>query len=1021
MLSFNPLHYKMPPHGRRRYDKPVLLLLVLAILISAASAASAVLGIDLGTEYIKAALVKPGIPLEIVLTKDSKRKEAAAIAFKPVNSKASTLDSDAFPERLYGGDAVALTARFPGDVYSNLKPLLGLAVKGNEVTSQFGTWHPDLKIVEDKDRGTASFKSESFIDKEEPFTIEELLAMQLQNIRSNAEVFAGKSSTVRDVVISIPVFYTAEEKRAVEAAVDLAGLRLLGMTSDGLSIGLNYATSRTFPVPKEGVKPEYHLVYDMGAGSTTATVLKFQGKNVKDVGKFNKTVQDVQVMGVGWDKTLGGDAFNVLILEGMISTFVEVPRLKTLGVTTTHIRKDGRTMAKLWKEAERIRQVLSANSDTVSSFEGLYYEDVNFRYKLSRSEFESLAARYAERVRFPITQALSSAKLDLVDIESIILHGGAVRTPFVQKELEAIVGSSDKVRTNVNSDEAACFGAAFKAAGISTSFRVKEIRTSDTVAYAVVVSWVSDGKERQQKLFQPSSQVGAEKQVPFKTTQDFSFSLYQQISEGVEGGKNVSVSRIETKNLTASVKELTDKFGCSTADISTSFSIRLSPSNGLPEVTQGSVSCEVVDSKKGDFVDNMKGLFGFGSKKGDQEPLVDNAEAQATSPETGSGSSTSSAIKSTTEAKVPTTTDTKGTDKAKDKKKIETIYIRFATNATGLPLISSSELQRMKERMAAFDASDRSRKIREEALNTLEGYTYRARDLIEDEEFIAASNEKQRSEIETNFKAASEWLYGDGADASREVLKARLKELRDLVDPISKRKEEALKRPGEVKALQDTLEQTKGLIEMVKKESEKATEAAAAMAASSSSSEASSQATPESSSTLEDAFAGLDDDPSTTSSALASTTKAPDLPMYNTEDLADLSRTHESVKKWLDEKLAEQGKLSSSDNPVILSSELAAKSKELNKVVMDILSKKMQIPPRVKSSSTSKTSKTKKSKKSKTSASTSSSSSTLSSLSTASADTATETADVDVPTEAELPVPEDLLGSEDEATIKDEL
>src|SRR5438045_504302 len=81
---------------------------------TASAAGSAVIGIDLGTEYLKAALVKPGVPLEIVLTKDSKRKEAAAVAFKP-----SRWSDSAFPERFYGSDALALAARFPDDVYAN--------------------------------------------------------------------------------------------------------------------------------------------------------------------------------------------------------------------------------------------------------------------------------------------------------------------------------------------------------------------------------------------------------------------------------------------------------------------------------------------------------------------------------------------------------------------------------------------------------------------------------------------------------------------------------------------------------------------------------------------------------------------------------------------------------------------------------------------------------------------------------------------------------------------------------------
>lgn len=68
---------------------------VLVLLATAANAA--ILAIDYGTEWTKAALVKPGIPLEIVLTKDTKRKEQSVIAFKG-------------EERLYGQDAANMVS-----------------------------------------------------------------------------------------------------------------------------------------------------------------------------------------------------------------------------------------------------------------------------------------------------------------------------------------------------------------------------------------------------------------------------------------------------------------------------------------------------------------------------------------------------------------------------------------------------------------------------------------------------------------------------------------------------------------------------------------------------------------------------------------------------------------------------------------------------------------------------------------------------------------------------------------------
>ncbi|KAL8747825.1 MAG: hypothetical protein Q9190_000325 [Brigantiaea leucoxantha] len=939
----------MPPHGRRRLSSATIFISLFILFVSTASAASAVLGIDLGTEYIKAALVKPGIPLEIVLTKDSKRKETAAVAFKPSKSGS---DSKIFPERAYGGDALALFARFPSDVYPNLKPLLGQQFEKAKVVSEFRDRFPELRVVESRDRGTVGFKSSSFDQTEEPFLVEELLAMELKNIRANAVALAGKGSSIKDAVITVPPFYTAEEKRAVILAAELAGLRVLSLISDGLAIGLNYATSRTFPVVNEGGKPEINMVYDMGAGSATATILKFQGRTVKDVGKFNKTVQEVHVLGVGTQNQLGGDSLNKLILEDMVQKFVETSKMKALGTETKHVKQHGRTMAKMWKECERIRQVLSANTETQASFEGLYYEDVNFRYKITRSEFESLAATYANQVQIPIISALESAKLKLSDIESVILHGGAVRTPFVQKQLEAAVGSTDKIRTNVNSDEAAVFGAAFKAAGISPSFKVKEIRTSDTAGYASGVTWLSDTKEKHQKLFTPTSAIGAEKQVSFKITDDFKFELFQQLPSESGESTNSLITEIQTKNLTASVKQLEDQFGCLTTDINTRFAIRLSPTDRLPEVVKGSVSCEGTE-KKGGVVDGMKDLFGFGAKKNEQKPIVDDDDADTKQEEASTGSSPKAS-----ETAEPVAADTKENEKANEpKRRLETIFIDFDSKPAGLPQLSAESLERIKERLAAFDSSDRSRIKREETLNTLEAFTYKARDLLEDEGFINSSTSAQRTEIEEKFKDASEWLYGDGADASRETLKKRLDELHSLVDPVQKRKQETSKRPAAIKSLQETLSQVKVMADVVRQQREAALIAEAAASSSSAAAATGSESPtitedPSSSPTSDD-FADLEDDtssPTSTSSTSTTTTTAipetPPIPNYSEEDLNKLLSVHDSVQSWLDGALSAQDKLGPSDDPAILTADLATKSKELQQVVTQMLSRQMRTPPK---------------------------------------------------------------------------
>jgi hypothetical protein len=86
------------PFFSKSHSLSVLLVVLLCLVVESFAA---VLAIDYGTEWTKAALVKPGIPLQIVLTKDTKRKEQSVVAFKK-------------QERLYGGDAFNLVSPFRG-------------------------------------------------------------------------------------------------------------------------------------------------------------------------------------------------------------------------------------------------------------------------------------------------------------------------------------------------------------------------------------------------------------------------------------------------------------------------------------------------------------------------------------------------------------------------------------------------------------------------------------------------------------------------------------------------------------------------------------------------------------------------------------------------------------------------------------------------------------------------------------------------------------------------------------------
>ena len=966
----------MTPRGRRRpHLSPLALILSLLLLFSAtASAASAVLGVDLGTEYIKAALVKPGVPLEIVLSKDSKRKELSAVAFKTPR-KGTDIKLGTFPERSYGSDAIALAVRFPGDVYPNLKPLLGLSAS-SEAALAYGQRYPELNIVAVPPKKSVGFKSNSFHSDELPYTVEELLAMELKNVRENAQAMAGKGLKIENAVFTFPAFYTAEEKMAIQTAAELAGFKVIGLVSDGLAVGINYATTRSFPVITDGEKPEHHLVLDIGAGSMTATVLQMNGRSVKDVGRFNKTVQEVVVLGTGWDRTFGGDALNNIILDDMIAKFIDTPAVKGLGKTAQDIKSHGRTAAKLWREAEKVRQVLSANQNTVASFEGLY-EDIDFKYKVTRNDFEAAAASFADRLEVPITQALKAANLAFTDIESVILHGGASRTPFIQKKLEELAGGASKLRSNVNADEAAAFGAAFKAAGLSPSFRVKEIRDFDSAGYSTFLYYKVEGKSKSQKLFTPTSSVGVTKLVPFKDLDDFTFTISQTQGTSEEGATSI---QIKTLNLTDSVKGLVAK-GCKKEEIFTGFAIRLDPRLGLPEVVEGTVSCEVeVVEKEGGVLDSVKGMFGFGSgKKDDPQQIFQDEDwaefaSKMLSEESASSSSSSSSAQDAEATDKASSKESKDATPALKKKKMETVQIKFTAAQDESRVSPPEDFIRMHQRLIEFDRSDRARKDREEDMNNLEAFLYKVRDHLSDESFRRYSSAAVRSQLEKLREDTSEWM-SEASSATSDELKAKLQALIDIVKPVILRQSEAEKRPEHVESIQQVLDRTKSLIGVIEDSIEQAARSEASSSSlleeiksASSSAEASTSPSPDDLAKESDPLADLEEPdlpPAWSSSDDAAPTPEPFLSPYTAEDLKTLKEDYDKVASWLEEKLAAQEELQLWDDPAFEIRDLEHKTKQLNDALMALVQKKM-VKPKAKKPSASKA-KSSKSKKGKSS------------------------------------------------------
>lgn len=189
--------------------KKLLCLALTSCFLSTAFAA--VLGIDYGQQYIKAMVVSPQAPLELVLSPEAKRKDISGLAIKKLftgNNKQHEI------ERIYGSTIGSLETRFPQNMALQLKPLLGKTINDTEIISDYLSKHPGVNITATK-RNSLAITIDGIA-----YPIEELLAMNLQEIvhRSNALLKENDHRTrdyVDKIALTVPEYFDQKQRMAL--------------------------------------------------------------------------------------------------------------------------------------------------------------------------------------------------------------------------------------------------------------------------------------------------------------------------------------------------------------------------------------------------------------------------------------------------------------------------------------------------------------------------------------------------------------------------------------------------------------------------------------------------------------------------------------------------------------------------------------------------------------------------------------------------------------------------------------
>lgn len=262
------------------------------------------------------------------------------------------------------------------------------------------------------------------------FTPQEVSAMILQKIKSDAEAYLG--GKVTQAVITVPAYFDDSQRQATKQAGEIAGLEVLRIinepTAAALAYGLDKKNSHTI------------AVYDLGGGTFDISILEL-GEGLYEVKSTNG------------DTHLGGDDFDKKILDYIAQQFQKENNID--------LRKDPQALQRLREAAEKAKIELSSSSEAEINQPFITQGPngpLHLTMKLTRSQMEQVVDDLIQKTLEPVKKALADSGKKVGDIDEVVLVGGMTRMPKVVEVVSKFFGKEPN--KSVNPDEVVAVGAA---------------------------------------------------------------------------------------------------------------------------------------------------------------------------------------------------------------------------------------------------------------------------------------------------------------------------------------------------------------------------------------------------------------------------------------------------------------------------------------------------------------------------------------------------------------------------------
>ena len=582
----------------------------------------------------------------------------------------------------------------------------------------------------------------------------------------------------------------------------------------------------------------------MGASATKASVVEYKTDKIVENGKA-EIHPHLFIRGFGYDRSLGGSEFDFRLRKYLAEQFTKQKK------TSGPIQESPKAMAKLLKEANRVKQVLSANTEHYAQVEGLH-EEQDFKCLVTRALMDELCADLYERVKAPIEQALQGADMTLENIESFIVFGGSFRVPRVQDKLLEFLDGKKEISKNINADEAAALGAVYQAAFLSSAFRVKRFVVKDASIFPVDVSFdrvytdEQDGETKtkvvDRTIFNKMNAFPIKKAMTFNRMQDdFSFTMkYSNLGfltkdELTKLGK-IQLSTVAVSGVRDAYDKLMKEENVTEKGVKAHFKL---DDSGMIEIVgveshfekrvMEETEVKVEKSTIEKLSESISSFFGGKSedeakKDENSETAAENSAEEAPKTDEKEKAENSEAAKpETAETSDRNTSDINGTAsndtqnataEVVEKKLEEKVVpvketLKFTVDIKDSVSMTDTDIKKSKDKLIELTLRDLEKLETAKALNDLESFIIGQQEKFEtNENTVKVTSESERSELSAKLSAASEWLYDDGIGLSSVEYKAKLSELKTEFKPVFARLREMSDRPKAIQALLEVINRT---------------------------------------------------------------------------------------------------------------------------------------------------------------------------------------------------------------------